>query len=75
MKVGLFVNTQYPEGFDVRAHISELVEQVRAAREAGFASLWFPQHWLTYPMQMLQLTPLLGYVAAYAEGMTIGPTS
>jgi alkanesulfonate monooxygenase SsuD/methylene tetrahydromethanopterin reductase-like flavin-dependent oxidoreductase (luciferase family) len=73
MKVGLFVNTQYPEGFDVRAHIPELVEQIRAAREAGFASLWFPHHWLTQPMQMLQLTPLLGYVAAHAQGMTIGP--
>lgn len=73
MKVGLFVNTQFPEGFDLAGRLPELVEQVRAAREAGFASLWFPHHWLTRPMQMLQITPLMGYVAAHAQGMTIGP--
>jgi alkanesulfonate monooxygenase SsuD/methylene tetrahydromethanopterin reductase-like flavin-dependent oxidoreductase (luciferase family) len=73
MKVGLFVNTQFPEGVDVAARVPEIVEQVRAARDAGFASLWFPHHWLTQPMQMLQLTPVMGYVAAHAEGMTIGP--
>jgi alkanesulfonate monooxygenase SsuD/methylene tetrahydromethanopterin reductase-like flavin-dependent oxidoreductase (luciferase family) len=50
-----------------------MVEQVRAARDAGFASLWLPHHWLTYPLQMLQITPLMGYIAAHAEGMTIGP--
>ena len=47
--------------------------QVRAARDAGFASLWFPHHWLTHPMQMLQITPVMAYVAAHAQGMTIGP--
>jgi alkanesulfonate monooxygenase SsuD/methylene tetrahydromethanopterin reductase-like flavin-dependent oxidoreductase (luciferase family) len=73
MKVGLFINTQFPEGTPLAARVPEIVAQVRAAREAGFASLWFPHHWLTHPLQMLQLTPLMGYVAAYAEGMTIGP--
>src|SRR5436305_14512350 len=73
MKVGLFINTQFPEGFDLAARIPEMVAQVRAARDAGFASLWFPHHWLTQPMQMLQITPLMGYVAAHAQGMTIGP--
>ncbi|MGE0260547.1 MAG: LLM class flavin-dependent oxidoreductase [Alphaproteobacteria bacterium] len=73
MKLGLFVNTQFPEGFDVAGRVPEMVAQVRAARDAGFASLWFPHHWLTQPMQMLQLTPVMGYIAAHAEGMTIGP--
>jgi alkanesulfonate monooxygenase SsuD/methylene tetrahydromethanopterin reductase-like flavin-dependent oxidoreductase (luciferase family) len=50
-----------------------MVAQVRAAGDAGFASLWFPHHWLTHPMQMLQITPVMGYVAAHAQGMTIGP--
>lgn len=72
MKVGLFINTQFPEGFNVAERIPEIVEQVRAARDAGFSSLWFPHHWLTYPMQMLQITPMMGYVAAHASGMTIG---
>ena len=73
MKVGLFVNTQFPEGFSLAERIPELTTQVRAARDAGFASLWFPHHWLTQPMQMLQITPLMAYVAAHAQGMTIGP--
>jgi alkanesulfonate monooxygenase SsuD/methylene tetrahydromethanopterin reductase-like flavin-dependent oxidoreductase (luciferase family) len=73
MKVGLFVNTQFPEGFNVTERIPEMIAQVHAAREAGFASLWFPHHWLTQPMQMLQITPVMAYVAAHAQGMTIGP--
>jgi alkanesulfonate monooxygenase SsuD/methylene tetrahydromethanopterin reductase-like flavin-dependent oxidoreductase (luciferase family) len=73
MKVGLFINTQFPEGFNVAERVPEMVAQVRAARDAGFASLWFPHHWLTHPLQMLQLTPLMGYLAAHAEGMTVGP--
>jgi alkanesulfonate monooxygenase SsuD/methylene tetrahydromethanopterin reductase-like flavin-dependent oxidoreductase (luciferase family) len=72
MKVGLFVNTQFPEGVGLAARVPEILAQVRAAREAGFASLWLPHHWLTRPLQMLQLTPLTGYLAAHAEGMTIG---
>ena len=73
MKVGLFINTQFPPGESVAARIPDLVAQVRTARDAGFASLWFPHHWLTHPMQMLQIAPVMGYVAAHAQGMTIGP--
>ena len=73
MKVGLFINTQFPQGFNLAERVTEMVAQVRAARDAGFASLWFPHHWLTQPMQMLQITPVMGYVVAHAQGMTIGP--
>ena len=73
MKVGLFINTQFPERFNLAERVPEMVAQVRAARDAGFASLWFPHHWLTHPMQMLQITPVMGYIAAHAQGMTIGP--
>lgn len=73
MKVGLFINTQYPEGVDVPAQVPALVEQVRVARDAGFKSLWFPHHWLTAPMQMLQIMPAMAFLAAEAKGMAIGP--
>jgi alkanesulfonate monooxygenase SsuD/methylene tetrahydromethanopterin reductase-like flavin-dependent oxidoreductase (luciferase family) len=73
MKVGLFINTQYPEEVDVPAQIPALVEQVRVARDAGFKSLWFPHHWLTEPMQMLQIMPAMAFLAAEAKGMVIGP--
>ena len=39
MKVGLFINTQFPEGFDLRECVPNIVAQVRVARDAGFASL------------------------------------
>ena len=73
MKVGLFINTQYPEDVDVPAQVPALVEQVRVARDAGFKSLWFPHHWLTEPMQMLQIMPAMAFLAAEAKGMVIGP--
>ena len=62
MKVGLFINTQFPEGDAVAARIPELVEQVRVARDFGFASVLFPHHYLTAPLRRLQITPLLAYL-------------
>lgn len=73
MKVGLFINTQWPAEVDVPAQIPALLEQVRVARDAGFKSLWFPHHWLTEPMQMLQIMPAMAFLAAEAKGMVIGP--
>ena len=74
MKLGFMVNTQFPEGNAVPARIPELVEQVRTARDAGFVSLWFPHHYLTAPLQMLQITPMMAFLAAEAKGMmAIGP--
>ena len=36
MKVGLFINTQFPEDVDVPAAMPDLIEQVRVSRDAGF---------------------------------------
>ena len=72
MKVGLFLNTQFPPGTDMAARVPEMVEQVRASRDAGFASLWFPHHYLTAPLQMFQLTALLPFLLAEAKGMMVG---
>src|SRR4051794_5258219 len=41
MKVGLFINTQFPEGFNLAERVPEMVAQVRAAGNAGFSSLCF----------------------------------
>jgi len=73
MKLGLFINTQFPAGMPVAERIPELVQQVRAARDAGFHSLWFPHHYLTSPLQMLQISPMMAFLAAEAKGMVIGP--
>ena len=72
MKVGMFINTQFPEGDSVAARVPELVEQVRVARQSGFASVLFPHHYLTAPLQMLQIAPLMAYLLREAQGMTIG---
>ncbi len=72
MKVGMFVNTQYPAGDNVAARIPEMVEQVRVARDAGFASLFFPHHYLTAPLQMLQIGPIMAYLLPEAKGMMLG---
>jgi alkanesulfonate monooxygenase SsuD/methylene tetrahydromethanopterin reductase-like flavin-dependent oxidoreductase (luciferase family) len=73
VKVGLFSNTQFQPGQSVAAHLPDLVAQTRAARDAGFKSLWFPHHFLTGPLQMLQIVPMMSYLAPHAEGMQIGP--
>lgn len=73
MKVGLFLNTQFPEGDDLSARLPELAEQVRLARRSGFASLWFPDHYLIGPVQMPQPMPLMAWLLREAEGMVVGP--
>ncbi len=72
LKVGMFINTQFPEGDNVAARVPELVEQVRVARESGFSSLLFGHHYLTAPLQMLQIAPMMAYLLREAAGMTIG---
>jgi alkanesulfonate monooxygenase SsuD/methylene tetrahydromethanopterin reductase-like flavin-dependent oxidoreductase (luciferase family) len=73
MKVGLFLNTQFPEGYRLADHLPGMREQVRLARDSGFHSLWFPDHYLTGPLQMPQPMPLAAWLAREAEGMVIGP--
>jgi len=73
VKVGLFLNTQFQPGQPVAAHLPDLIAQTRAARDAGFKSLWFPHHYLTGPLQMLQIVPMMAYLAPHAEGMQVGP--
>jgi alkanesulfonate monooxygenase SsuD/methylene tetrahydromethanopterin reductase-like flavin-dependent oxidoreductase (luciferase family) len=48
------------------------VEQVHAAREAGFSAIYSGQHFLASDTQMLQTVPLLSRLAAEAGEMTIG---
>jgi alkanesulfonate monooxygenase SsuD/methylene tetrahydromethanopterin reductase-like flavin-dependent oxidoreductase (luciferase family) len=73
MKIGLFLNTQFRPGETVMSRIPDLVEQVCKARQCGFASIWFPHHYLTAPLQMLQLTPVMAYLLPEAKGMMVGP--
>jgi alkanesulfonate monooxygenase SsuD/methylene tetrahydromethanopterin reductase-like flavin-dependent oxidoreductase (luciferase family) len=71
-KVGLYIGTQFPPDANVAVALKDMGEQVRLARQSGFASLWVPHHYLTHPVQMLAPVPLLSYLLRDAEGMTIG---
>lgn len=72
MKIGLYLMTQFPLGADLDGAVAKLAAQARAARDAGFASLWLPQHFVTEGLQMFQLTPMLARLAPEAEGLTFG---
>jgi alkanesulfonate monooxygenase SsuD/methylene tetrahydromethanopterin reductase-like flavin-dependent oxidoreductase (luciferase family) len=72
MKLGLYVSTQFTPGTNVTAARAQMLEQVQAARQSSFSSLWVPHHYATQPMQMLAPIPMLAYLAREAEGMQIG---
>ena len=73
MKVGLFVTLEIEGHEDMTTHLRSITEQVRTARDAGFDSLWLPQHFVTGPsMRQTASSPMLGYLANLAPGMRLG---
>jgi alkanesulfonate monooxygenase SsuD/methylene tetrahydromethanopterin reductase-like flavin-dependent oxidoreductase (luciferase family) len=72
VRLGLFLSGQHPPDVVAGEALGEHLEQVRLARELGFASVWAGQHFLSEPFQMFQSVPLLARIAAEAEGMTVG---
>ena len=72
MKIGLKLNTQFTQQDDPVQSTRELLDQVRAARDGGFDSVWVSQHWLAKPYQAIQTWPMLGRVAAEAGEMQVG---
>jgi alkanesulfonate monooxygenase SsuD/methylene tetrahydromethanopterin reductase-like flavin-dependent oxidoreductase (luciferase family) len=74
MKFGLLVSKQHPSGVSMVERFREHVEQVRAAREAGFDLIVMGQHYLSTPFQELQTLPALARLAAEAGTMRVGAT-
>ncbi len=73
MKIGLFVTLEWETAQDDGRHIPNMLEQVKAAKDAGFSSLWLPQHFVSGPnMRQLATAPILGLLAGLAEGMALG---
>jgi len=73
MKVGFFLNTQFREGESLHARLPEMLEQVRTARQSGFASVWFPDHYIIGPIRMPQPVPLMAYMLRETGDMVVGP--
>jgi len=72
VKFGLGLSVQHPPGDSQAARFAEHLEQVRAARAAGFDSIWASQHYVSAPFTYFQPLPVLGRVAAEAGPMTLG---
>jgi alkanesulfonate monooxygenase SsuD/methylene tetrahydromethanopterin reductase-like flavin-dependent oxidoreductase (luciferase family) len=65
------IPAQCPAGYPADRFMAEMVEQVQAARAAGFSGLTSPQHHLVGPLQYFQPVPLLARMAAEAPGMEL----
>src|ERR671915_1881263 len=74
MNLRFFVTNQYLPGEAMPQKIQESVEQVRAAREAGFDLICTGQHYLAAPYQMSASFPLLARLAAEAGDMEVAAT-
>ena len=72
MRFGLKLNTQFVAGQDPVKGTRDLLDQVRAARDFGFDSVWVSQHYLATPFMALQTWPMIGRVAAEAGDMQVG---
>ena len=71
MKFGYVLAGQYLPQDDPQVRLREAIEQVRAAKAAGFHSIWATQHFLA-DFQFLQTVPFLARLSAEAEGMSVG---
>lgn len=72
MRFAFALPVQYALDEPITQRFEELLELVRAARDAGFDHVGAPQHYLASPFQYLQPVPLLARVAAESGDMTLG---
>jgi alkanesulfonate monooxygenase SsuD/methylene tetrahydromethanopterin reductase-like flavin-dependent oxidoreductase (luciferase family) len=71
MQFGYVLAGQYLPQDDPQVRLREAVEQVRAAKQAGFTSIWATQHFLA-DFQFMQTMPFLARLSAEADGMAVG---
>lgn len=69
---GLVLCSQFPADDDAGARFAEQLEQVRFARDAGFASVWATQHYLADPFQYLHPLAVLSRIIPESGRMRIG---
>ena len=74
MKFGLIIAKQHPPGVSMVERFREHIDQVRAARDAGFDLIVMGQHFLSTPFQEVQTLPALARLAADAGAMRVGAT-
>jgi alkanesulfonate monooxygenase SsuD/methylene tetrahydromethanopterin reductase-like flavin-dependent oxidoreductase (luciferase family) len=74
MRFGLIIAKQHPAGASMVERFREHLDQVRAARDAGFDLVVMGQHYLSTPFQEVQTLPALARLAAEAGSMRVGAT-
>jgi alkanesulfonate monooxygenase SsuD/methylene tetrahydromethanopterin reductase-like flavin-dependent oxidoreductase (luciferase family) len=72
MKIGLSLTTSYPRDEAAVDRFQQLVQQVEAARDHGFRSVWVGDHHVT-PTVYYQSVPTIARLSAHAGSMQIGP--
>jgi alkanesulfonate monooxygenase SsuD/methylene tetrahydromethanopterin reductase-like flavin-dependent oxidoreductase (luciferase family) len=72
MKIGLSLTTAYPRAGPAVERFQHLVQQVEAARDHGFHSIWVGDHHIT-PNVYYQSVPTIARLSAHAGSMQIGP--
>jgi alkanesulfonate monooxygenase SsuD/methylene tetrahydromethanopterin reductase-like flavin-dependent oxidoreductase (luciferase family) len=71
MDFGLFVVAQHRSG-SMADHVDRHLEQVRAARDSGFAAVYANHHYFSNPFQQLHPMPFLARMAAETGEMRLG---
>jgi alkanesulfonate monooxygenase SsuD/methylene tetrahydromethanopterin reductase-like flavin-dependent oxidoreductase (luciferase family) len=56
MKLGIYLNTQHPEGNDPARHLAQTLEQARLIRSLGFDSIWAGEHHATPGFHIVRFT-------------------
>lgn len=72
MRIGLSLTSEWSAGENLEPKLEQMMEQVRVARDSGFASVWVVQHFLSGPNHQFQAMPLLGRLTAETQHMTLG---
>ena len=72
MKIGFHVGHVVGAGRDLQQQWQDQLEQLRAARAAGFHFSTWGHHWLIAPFQHFQPFPVLARLAAEAGPMDLG---
>ncbi len=72
MKIGLSLTTAYAREEPAVERFQQLVQQVEAARDRGFHSVWVGDHHIT-PHVYYQSVPTIARLSAHAGHMQIGP--
>jgi alkanesulfonate monooxygenase SsuD/methylene tetrahydromethanopterin reductase-like flavin-dependent oxidoreductase (luciferase family) len=74
VRFGLILTNQHPPGAPLVERFADAIEQVRLARDLGFDTLVFGQHFLLNEFQALQAAVAAARLAAETGAMRIGIT-